>query len=172
MILRPTQREETGCVQVEQTLAFTMKRAAYGGVYSVISLTPSRGSGGCGMGTAGLAEAGRGRLFAFRPLCRNRIGPFSSLPACSRRRERKATPKGFSILDTQPEVSDSPPATSCSCSQTYRDEHWLCVRPRQPVLMMCLRSQAGRTSALSVPPDPEKRQSLTTSRFEIQQKGS
>lgn len=139
-----TQREETRfAVQVEQTLAFTMQKAGVMAVFiPVISLLTFSAA------AAVLWYGGRqvidgsvspGDLFAFVLFAGILIGPFSSAARvfAQIREAQGATQRVFEILDTQPEVSDSPTATTLpAVSGHIRADHiGFAYDPRQPVLM-------------------------------------
>jgi subfamily B ATP-binding cassette protein MsbA len=139
-----TQREETRfAAQVEQTLAFTMRKAGVMAVFiPVISLLTFSAA------AAVLWYGGRqvidgsvspGDLFAFVLFAGILIGPFSSAARvfAQVREAQGATQRVFEILDTDSEVSDSPTATTLpSVSGHIRAEHiGFAYDPRQPVLM-------------------------------------
>jgi subfamily B ATP-binding cassette protein MsbA len=139
-----TQREETRfAVQVEQTLALTMRKAGVMAVFiPVISLLTFSAA------AAVLWYGGRqvidgsvspGDLFAFILFAGILIGPFSSAARvfAQIREAQGATQRVFEILDTGSEVSDSPTATTLSpVSGHIRAEHvGFAYDPRQPVLM-------------------------------------
>jgi subfamily B ATP-binding cassette protein MsbA len=139
-----TQREKTRfAVQVEQTLALTMRKAGVMAVFiPVISLLTFSAA------AAVLWYGGRqvidgsvspGDLFAFVLFAGILIGPFSSAARvfAQVREAQGATQRVFEILDTGPEVSDSPTATTLSpVSGHIRAEHiGFAYDPRQPVLM-------------------------------------
>jgi ATP-binding cassette, subfamily B, bacterial MsbA len=139
-----TQREETRfAVQVEQTLALTMRKAGVMAVFiPVISLLTFSAA------AAVLWYGGRqvidgsvspGDLFAFVLFAGILIGPFSSAARvfAQIREAQGATQRVFEILDTGSEVSDSPTATTLSSiSGHIRAEHvGFAYDPRQPVLM-------------------------------------
>ena len=139
-----TQREETRfAVQVEQTLALTMRKAGVMAVFiPVISLLTFSAA------AAVLWYGGRqvidgsvspGDLFAFVLFAGILIGPFSSAARvfAQIREAQGATQRVFEILDTHAEVSDSPTATTLSSiSGHIRADHiGFAYDPRQPVLM-------------------------------------
>jgi subfamily B ATP-binding cassette protein MsbA len=138
-----TQREETRfAVQVEQTLALTMRKAGVMAVFiPVISLLTFSAA------AAVLWYGGRqvidgsvspGDLFAFVLFAGILIGPFSSAARvfAQVREAQGATQRVFEILDTGSEVRDSPTATTLSpVSGHIRAEHIdFSYDPRQPVL--------------------------------------
>ena len=138
-----TQREETRfAAQVEQTLALTMRKAGVMAVFiPVISLLTFSAA------AAVLWYGGRqvidgsvspGDLFAFVLFAGILIGPFSSATRvfAQIKEAQGATQRVFEILDTHPEVSDSPTATPLSTvSGHIRAENVsFAYDPRQPVL--------------------------------------
>ncbi|MDN5940943.1 MAG: ABC transporter ATP-binding protein/permease [Nitrospira sp.] len=139
-----TQREETRfAVQVEQTLALTMRKAGVMAVFiPVISLlTFSAAAAVLWYGGQQVIDGSvsPGDLFAFVLFAGILIGPFSSAARvfAQIREAQGATQRVFEILDTQAEVSDSPTATRLSAvSGHIRAGHiGFSYDPRQPVLM-------------------------------------
>jgi subfamily B ATP-binding cassette protein MsbA len=156
-----TQREETRfAVQVEQTLALTMRKAGVMAVFiPVISLLTFSAA------AAVLWYGGRqvidgsvspGDLFAFVLFAGILIGPFSSAARvfAQIREAQGATQRVFEILDTGSEVSDSPAATTLSpVAGHIRAEHvGFAYDPRQPVLMdMSFEAKPGELVAIVGP---------------------
>jgi ATP-binding cassette, subfamily B, bacterial MsbA len=156
-----TQREETRfAVQVEQTLALTMRKAGVMAVFiPVISLLTFSAA------AAVLWYGGRqvidgsvspGDLFAFVLFAGILIGPFSSAARvfAQVREAQGATQRVFEILDTASEVRDSPTATTLSTvSGHIRAEHvGFAYDPRQPVLMdMSFEAKPGELIAIVGP---------------------
>jgi subfamily B ATP-binding cassette protein MsbA len=156
-----TQREETRfAVQVEQTLALTMRKAGVMAVFiPVISLLTFSAA------AAVLWYGGRqvidgsvspGDLFAFVLFAGILIGPFSSAARvfAQIREAQGATQRVFEILDTGSEVSDSPEATILSpVAGHIRAEHvGFAYDPRQPVLMdMSFEAKPGELVAIVGP---------------------
>lgn len=156
-----TQREEARfATQVEQTLALTMRRAGIMAVFiPVISLLTFSAA------AAVLWYGGRqvidgsvspGDLFAFVLFAGILIGPFSSAARvfAQIREAQGATQRVFEILDTRPEVSDSPTATSLSTvSGHIRAEHIsFAYDPRQPVLtVVSFEAKPGELVAIVGP---------------------
>jgi subfamily B ATP-binding cassette protein MsbA len=156
-----TQREETRfAMQVEQTLALTMRKAGIMAVFiPVISLLTFSAA------AAVLWYGGRqvidgsvspGDLFAFVLFAGILIGPFSSAARvfAQIREAQGATQRVFEILDTHSEVSNSPTATSLSTvSGHIRAEHVsFAYDPRQPVLAdMSFEAKPGELVAIVGP---------------------
>ena len=139
-----TQREETRfALQVEQTLALTMRKAGVMAVFiPVISLlTFSAAAAVLWYGGQQVIDGSvsPGDLFAFVLFAGILIGPFSSAARvfAQIREAQGATQRVFEILDTRAEVSDSPTATTLSSiSGHIRADHiGFAYDPRQPVLM-------------------------------------
>jgi ATP-binding cassette, subfamily B, bacterial MsbA len=138
-----TQREETRfAVQVEQTLALTMRKAGVMAVFiPVISLlTFSAAAAVLWYGGQQVIDGSvsPGDLFAFVLFAGILIGPFSSAARvfAQVREAQGATQRVFEILDTRAEVSDSPTATTLSSiSGHIRADHiGFAYDPRRPVL--------------------------------------
>ncbi len=138
-----TQREETRfVVQVEQTLALTMRKAGVMAVFiPVISLlTFSAAAAVLWYGGQQVIDGSvsPGDLFAFVLFAGILIGPFSSAARvfAQVREAQGATQRVFEILDTRAEVSDSPTATTLSSiSGHIRADHiGFAYDPRRPVL--------------------------------------
>jgi ATP-binding cassette, subfamily B, bacterial MsbA len=138
-----TQREETRfAAQVEQTLAFTMRKAGVMAVFiPVISLlTAAAAAAVLWYGGQQVIDGSvsPGDLFAFVLFAGILIGPFSSAARvfAQIREAQGATQRVFEILDTRSEVSDSPTATTLSSvSGHIRADHiGFAYDPRQPVL--------------------------------------
>ena len=138
-----TEREEGRfAAHVEQTLSLTMQRANIMAVFvPVISLlTFSAAAAVLWYGGIQVIDGtvSPGDLFAFVLFAGILIGPFSSAARvfAQIREAQGATQRVFEILDTHPEVSDSPTATSLSTvSGHIRAEHiGFTYDPRQPVL--------------------------------------
>ena len=138
-----TEREESRfAAHVEQTLSLTMQRANIMAVFvPVISLlTFSAAAAVLWYGGLQVIDGtvSPGDLFAFVLFAGILIGPFSSAARvfAQIREAQGATQRVFEILDTHPEVSDSPTATSLSTvSGHIRAEHiGFTYDPRQPVL--------------------------------------
>ena len=138
-----TQREETRfAVQVEQTLALTMRKAGVMAVFiPVISLLTFSAAAAVlwygGQQVIG-GSVSPGDLFAFVLFAGILIGPFSSAARvfAQVREAQGATQRVFEILDTRAEVSDSPTATTLSSiSGHIRADHiGFAYDPRRPVL--------------------------------------
>ena len=138
-----TQREETRfALQVEQTLALTMRKAGVMAVFiPVISLlTFSAAAAVLWYGGQQVIDGSvsPGDLFAFVLFAGILIGPFSSAARvfAQVREAQGATQRVFEILDTRAEVSDSPTATTLSSiSGHIRADHiGFAYDPRRPVL--------------------------------------
>ena len=138
-----TQREETRfAIQVEQTLALTMRKAGVMAVFiPVISLlTFSAAAAVLWYGGQQVIDGSvsPGDLFAFVLFAGILIGPFSSAARvfAQVREAQGATQRVFEILDTRAEVSDSPTATTLSSiSGHIRADHiGFAYDPRRPVL--------------------------------------
>ncbi|MBC7837743.1 MAG: ABC transporter ATP-binding protein [Nitrospiraceae bacterium] len=138
-----TQREETRfALQVEQTLALTMRKAGVMAVFiPVISLlTFSAAAAVLWYGGQQVIDGSvsPGDLFAFVLFAGILIGPFSSAARvfAQVREAQGATQRVFEILDTRAEVSDSPTATRLSSiSGHIRADHiGFAYDPRRPVL--------------------------------------
>ncbi len=138
-----TQREETRfAVQVEQTLALTMRKAGVMAVFiPIISLLTFSAAAAVlwygGQQVIG-GSVSPGDLFAFVLFAGILIGPFSSAARvfAQVREAQGATQRVFEILDTRAEVSDSPTATTLSSiSGHIRADHiGFAYDPRRPVL--------------------------------------
>jgi len=138
-----TQREETRfALQVEQTLALTMRKAGVMAVFiPVISLlTFSAAAAVLWYGGQQVIDGSvsPGDLFAFVLFAGILIGPFSSAARvfAQVREAQGATQRVFEILDTRAEVSDSPTATTLSSisGHIWADHIGFAYDPRRPVL--------------------------------------
>jgi len=156
-----TRREETRfSVQVGQTVALTMRRAAIMAVFiPIISLLTFSAA------AAVLWYGGRqviddavspGDLFAFVLFAGILIGPFSSAARvfAQIREAQGATERVFEILDTQSDVGDAPNAVTLSNVFGHiKVEHVsFAYDPRQPVLTdLSFEAQSGELIAIVGP---------------------